>query len=164
MKSLAFALLLSPLVALAQVSQLTVEQTKKTTKTGDSGTPRIRTTNFVDRVVLNVGLSGEGPADVACYFVARSPRTHAMRYHGFKTERVGLSRVSKSIKVESEPAAYSQLKRQDSTPEEPSGIVPFGWVVIVSQKGQESAAKASSPEVLAWVRKNPPTKAIQVSP
>jgi hypothetical protein len=142
---------------------LTVEPSKKTTKTGESGSNYLRTTDYVDRVTLKLNLTGNANAEVSCYFVARDVRTQAMRYHGFKTQVVKIA-GKQSLSVESEPAPYSQSKRQTETSDDKRGTPPFGWAVIVTSGGQQIASKASSPQVLKWVQENPPRKQSHLSP
>jgi hypothetical protein len=153
--------LTSPLMA---QPSLVVEASKKTTKTGETGSTSKSTSSYVDRVTLNILATGDGHAELAYYFVARNAQTHALSYFGFDKKPVSLSRTAQKLAVQSEPLAYSQSKARDSTPGSKRGVLYHGWVVVVTSGGQEAAVQASAPEVLSWVRKNPPRLRTHLSP
>ncbi len=147
--------------ASAQVS-LSVEPSKKTSKTGETGAAS-KTISYVDRVTLAISVSGSAVGDLSCYFVARDQRTHALKYHGATVQPLKVA-GKQVVRVESEPTAYSEFKGQRTTADPPRGNLPFGWVVWLKAGSTEIAVKASSPEVLKWVRENPPRKVSQSSP
>jgi hypothetical protein len=157
MRPLVLLLLVLPSLALAQV-QLSVETSKKTTKTGEKESGATHTATYVERITLKVSVAGEGNVDVACYFVARNAQTQALKYHGAVVRPLTLSRVAQTVRVESEPTAYSQKKARHSTAEPKVGDLAHGWVVKVLSGGRELSVKASSPEILQWVRDNPPRR------
>jgi hypothetical protein len=147
--------------AIAQV-QLAVEPSKKTTKTGAVGS-QSQIASYVDAVTLTITATGNAVGDLSCFFVARDPRTRAFKYHGFSVQPLKVA-GKQGVRVESEPAAYTKHNSQRSTADMVTGAVPFGWVVLLKAGSTEIAAKASSAEVLKWVRENPPTKRRHSSP
>lgn len=145
--------------AAAQV-QLAVEASKKTTKTNQSGTS---SKSYVDRVTLTITATGNGEGDLWAYFVARDARTHALKYYGVSKQPLRVA-GKQPVRVESDLAAYSKTNNPRSSVDSVHGNLPFGWVVWLRADGDEIAVKASSPEVLKWVREHPPQKWTQVSP
>jgi hypothetical protein len=169
MKRLLALLFFTSLASAAVVPaiELGVEMRRTTKKTSESGGTSSKTLHYVDRTVLSVSIgSGEGISDVeiACYFVARNVQTHALKYYGFEKQTVAVTRTKQVVQIQSPPASYSQTKDRDATAESKRGDLPFGWIVIVSARGQEIGVKISAPDVLQWVRKNPPRARMQVSP
>ena len=156
--NLLLGLIFLPVVAFGQV-QLGVEPTKKTTKTSEQGT----VTHYVDRVTLGITVVGSGSLEIQTYFVARDTRTHALKYHGAQLAKVTLA-GKQTLKSESDPASYSRQKLRTSTARDSRGDMPYGWAVLVFSGDIEAAAKASSPEVLKWVRENPPRKRTYFAP
>ena len=150
-------------VAFAQVPAVSVEPSKKTTKTSQSGGSFARTIDYVDRVTLKITVQGEGMAEVKAFFVARDARTQALSYHGHEVKTAEFNARSKFVTIESGPAAYSESKSSDSSRETRRGAYPFGWVVVV-RLGDREAIKGSSDVVLQWVQKNPPAKRIYSAP
>lgn len=162
MRALALFLSLTAL-ATAQVATFTVEPSKKTTKTADTGGNYFRRISYVDRITLAVSVAGEGPCEVECFFVARDPRSQALSYHGHERQEIELSRTPRILTFESSPAAYSSGKSADSSREDKQGVLPHGWVVIVRFREQETVRR-SSEAVLKWVKKNPPARRIYSTP
>jgi len=147
--------------------ELTVDAKKRTTKTGEAGSVSSKTFRYVERTQLNVSLRGSGVAqegEVAGYFVARNVQSQVLKYCGVEKQLVTFSATRQQVQLESQPVAYAQSKDRNSTRESKRGDVSFGWVVVVSAGGQEIAVRTSSPEILQWVRRNPPRHRGNVSP
>jgi hypothetical protein len=100
-------------------------------------------------------------AEITGYFVARNVQTHALKYHGVERRAASIADSKQPVQLVSEPVPYSQHKSRDATAGSKRGHVAFGWVVILSSSGREIACRASEPEVLQWVRKNPPRERVK---
>lgn len=167
MRLLLLLALLAPAIAFAQPRvALSVESQKKTTKTTGGNSSIFRNTDFVDRVTLNIALNaatGSAVVEVSACFVGKNIKTEQLDYFGFETQSVAVSQTKNITQIVSQPFPYSEHKPRNSTAETRSGSRPWGWVVFVKSGAVQLAVKASSPEVLAWVDKNPPKKIPKIS-
>jgi hypothetical protein len=131
----------------------------KTTKTGEGGSTSSKTTHYVERMIINVNIRDTRrtpDVELICYFVARHVQSQVLKYCGFERRSFSPSAKSAPNEFQSQPVSYSQSKDRNSTHESKRGHVAYGWVVIATAGGTEIATKASSPEILRWVRQNPP--------
>lgn len=156
-------LLLAIAVPGTSVAQVTieVEASKKTEKTSEDNYSYFVRTHYVDRVNLNITVTGKDSAEIVSYFIARDVKTQLLKYHGVDRREVILAGKT-LVKTQSDPAASSQKKESSKTADKKLGDLPFGWVVKVSQNGKD-VFKSSSPEALKWVQANPPKKTPQYS-